>query len=241
MPFRIYIIMCLKDGARYIICNTFFNNSLTKRLLTCTCNIDLIFKIVKLQRAKRVWQYDTTAVCPRMQCRCMDFCVLDYGPNIQRAHVHAICCLLESASSSNQGLLTITIQWIYNTWCRTMWDMPHFILFGTRGITFKVVVCFNAYMTIYGMKKLADFYIGLYCQPGVHGNLGKRSVTISTSYEHYPCMHAMVIQLCCHSLRLNARQYGARQNDCTAANECFEVQFTHAKKIKPALNCMHGQ
>ena len=48
-----------------------------------------------------------------------------------------------------------------------MWDMPHFILFGTRGVTFKVVaaVCFNAYTTIYGMKKLADFYIGLYPQP----------------------------------------------------------------------------
>ena len=85
--------------------------------------------------------------------------------------------------------------------------MSHVIVFvsSTRGITFKAVVCFNAYTTIY-MKKLADLYIGLYCQPG---NLGKRSVTIYTlflfillfkTYEHYPCMHAMVIQLCCHSL-----------------------------------------
>ena len=65
--------------------------------------------------------------------------------------------------------------------------------FSLSGITFKVVVCFNAYTTIY-MKKLADFYIGLYSQPG-NVNLGKRSVTILvhfTSYEHYPCMHAMV-------------------------------------------------
>ena len=75
--------------------------------------------------------------------------------------------------------------------------MPHVILFvsSTHGITFKVVVCFDAYTTIC-MKKLADFYIGLYCQPG---NLGQRSAGYSfhaflvhfTSYEHYPCMHAL--------------------------------------------------
>ena len=49
--------------------------------------------------------------------------------------------ILEPASSSNHGLLTITIL------ARTQWDMPHVILFvsSTRGITFKVVVCFNAY------------------------------------------------------------------------------------------------
>ena len=50
-------------------------------------------------------------------------------------------CLLGPASSSNQGLLTITIL------AQTQWDMPHVILIvsSTRGITFKVVVCFNAY------------------------------------------------------------------------------------------------
>ena len=72
--------------------------------------------------------------------------------------------------------------------------MSHVILFvsSTHGITFKVFVCFK---TMY-MKKLADFYIELYCQPG---NLGQRSVTCNfhaflvhfTSYEHYPGMHAL--------------------------------------------------
>ena len=64
--------------------------------------------------------------------------------------------LFEPASSSNQGLLTIA---------RTQWDMPHDILIvsSTRGIPFKVVVCFNDYnytyvLSVY-MKKLGDFYI----------------------------------------------------------------------------------
>ena len=41
--------------------------------------------------------------------------------------------------------------------------MPHVILFvsSTRGITFKVGVCFNAYASLLSvyMKKLDDFYI----------------------------------------------------------------------------------
>ena len=64
--------------------------------------------------------------------------------------------------------------------CGATWDMPHVILFVsiTRSITFKVVVCINAYMTMY-TKKLTDFYIVLYSQPG---NLGQCSVTISTLF-----------------------------------------------------------
>ena len=104
------------------------------------------------------------------------------------------------------------------------------------------------------MEKLADFYIGLYSQPG---NLGQCSVPISTLFLFislvtsiiHACMHIrasciaihacgteMVIQLCCHivcdRLRLCIMRDNTVHNNMTAraplhANECFEVQFTH--------------
>ena len=51
-------------------------------------------------------------------------------------------------------------------------------------------------MTIY-MKKLADFYIGLYCQPG---NLGQRSVTISSLFL-FILLVTSIIRACMHALR----------------------------------------
>ena len=68
-----------------------------------------------------------------------------------------------------------------------------FSVSSTRGVTFKVVVCFNAYTTIY-MEKLADFYIGLYSQPG---NLGQRSVKISTLFL-FISLVTSIIRACMH-------------------------------------------
>ena len=78
-----------------------------------------------------------------------------------------------------------------------------FSVSSTRGVTFKAVVCFNVYRAIY-MKKLAYFYIGLYSQPG---NLGQRSVTISTLFlfiSLVTSMHASVSMHACIAIYIHA-------------------------------------
>ena len=59
------------------------------------------------------------------------------------------------------------------------------------------------------------------------------------------CGTEMMIQLCCHSLRLNkivhyARQYGTKYHDRTLANECFEVQFTHIREESQTSSQLHA-
>ena len=57
----------------------------------------------------------------------------------------------------------------------------------------SVACLFNAYTTMY-MKKLTDFYIGLYSQPG---NLGQCSVTISTPFL-FISLVTSIIRACMH-------------------------------------------
>ena len=49
----------------------------------------------------------------------------------------------------------------------------------------------------------------------------------------------------CHSLRMikivhYARQYGKNISACTAANECFEVQFTHIREESQISSQLHA-
>ena len=72
--------------------------------------------------------------------------------------------------------------------------LPHVILFvsSTRGIAF-LFQCLLIYDNIY-MEKRADFYTGLYSQPG---NLARTMLSYNfhahfTSYEHNLSVHACI-------------------------------------------------
>ena len=115
-----------------------------------------------------------------------DFCLLEYGPNIQKSCVHTTCCLLEPVNSSNQGFLTIAIlartQWIY-----IILDVSCHV--GVCLMSFSLSVALAALLS-----KCLDFYIGLYCQ---RGNLGQRSVTISTLFL-FISLVTSIIRACMH-------------------------------------------
>ena len=81
-----------------------------------------------------------------------------------------------------------------------------FSVCSTRGVTFKVVVCFNAYNDRNTHGKASRFCIGLYSQPG-NLELGQHSCSYNinaflvhfTGYKHYQCMHACIsVHACMH-------------------------------------------